>query len=142
MKVYRISAITLKVKDMEKSCSLYSKIPGFRLTYGGEPSDSFTTFEIGKGSNAAYLNLELIDDDRSSDFYNGSTLGKMKETEDFGRIIFHVENVDELYSYMKHNEYISKLVIFENEPANAPWGERFFHIREPNGYQLSFAQPL
>ncbi len=142
MTVYRISAITLKVKDMEKSCSLYSKIPGFRLTYGGEPSDSFTTFEIGKGSNAAYLNLELIDDDRSSDFYNGSTLGKMKETEDFGRIIFHVENVDELYSYMKHNESISKLVIFENEPANAPWGERFFHIREPNSYQLSFAQPL
>lgn len=142
MTVYRISAITLKVKNMEKSCLLYSKIPGFRLTYGGEPSDSFTTFEIGKGSNAAYLNLELIDDDRSSDFYNGSTLGKMKETEDFGRIIFHVENVDELYSYMKHNESISKLVIFENEPANAPWGERFFHIREPNNYQLSFAQPL
>ena len=121
---------------------LYSKIPGFRLTYGGEPSDSFTTFEIGKGSNEAYLNLELIDDDGSSDFYNGSTLGKMKETEDFGRIIFHVENVDELYSYMKYNEYISKSIVFENEPANAPWGERFFHIREPNGYQLSFAQPL
>jgi hypothetical protein len=127
---------------MEKSCLLYSKIPGFRLTYGGEPSDSFTTFEIGKGSNEAYLNLELIDDDGSSDFYNGSTLGKMKETEDFGRIIFHVENVDELYSYMKYNEYISKSIVFENEPANAPWGERFFHIREPNGYQLSFAEPL
>jgi catechol 2,3-dioxygenase-like lactoylglutathione lyase family enzyme len=142
MTVYRISAITLKVKDMEKSCLLYSKFPGFRLTYGGEPSDSFTTFEIGKGSNAAYINLELIDDDGSSGFYNGSTVGKMKETEDFGRIIFHVENVDELYSYMKYNEYISKSIVFENEPANAPWGERFFHIREPNGYQLSFAQPL
>jgi catechol 2,3-dioxygenase-like lactoylglutathione lyase family enzyme len=59
MKVYQISAVTLKVKDMEKSCSLYSKIPGFRLTYGREPSDSFTTFEIGKGSNTTtYLNLE------------------------------------------------------------------------------------
>jgi catechol 2,3-dioxygenase-like lactoylglutathione lyase family enzyme len=58
MKVYRISAVTLKVKDMEKSCSLYSKIPGFRLTYGGKPSDLFTTFEIGKGSNTTtYLNL-------------------------------------------------------------------------------------
>jgi len=30
MKVYGISAITLKVKDMEKSCSLYSKIPRFQ----------------------------------------------------------------------------------------------------------------
>jgi catechol 2,3-dioxygenase-like lactoylglutathione lyase family enzyme len=151
MKVYRISAITLKVKDMEKSCSLYSKIPGFRLSYGGKPSDRFTTFEIGKESKAtSCLNLELIEEeeeeeeekDSSSDFYKKSNLEKMKVSEYFGRIIFHTENVDRLYSYMKHNEYISKSIVFENEPTNASWGERFFHIREPNGYQLSFAQPL
>jgi catechol 2,3-dioxygenase-like lactoylglutathione lyase family enzyme len=149
MKVYRISAITLKVKDMEKSCSLYSKIPGFRLTYGGKPSDRFTTFEIGKESKATtYLNLELIEEeeekekDSSSDFYRKSNLVNGKGSEDFGRIIFHTENVDRLYSYMKNDEYISKSIVFENEPTNAPWGERFFHIREPNGYQLSFAQPL
>ena len=144
MKVYQISAITLKVKDMEKSCSLYSKIPGFRLTYGGKPSDRFTTFEIGKGSNATYLNLELIieEESDSSDFYKKSNLGKRKGSKDFGRIIFHTEDVNRLYSYMRHDEYISKYIVFENEPTNAPWGERFFHIREPNGYQLSFAQPL
>jgi catechol 2,3-dioxygenase-like lactoylglutathione lyase family enzyme len=145
MKVYRISAITLKVKDMEKSCSLYSKIPGFRLTYGGEPSDSFTTFEIGKESRATtYLNLERIEDDEegSSDFSKKSNLGKTRGSDDFGRVIFHTENVDKLYSYMKQDEYISKHIVFENEPTNAPWGERFFHIRESNGYQLSFAQPL
>jgi catechol 2,3-dioxygenase-like lactoylglutathione lyase family enzyme len=143
MKIYRISAITLKVKDMEKSSSLYSKIPGFRLTYGGEPSDSFTTFEIGEGSKATYLNLERIEDDEgSSDFSKKPNLGKTRGSEDFGRVIFHTENVDKLYSYMKRNEYLSKSIVFENEPTNAPWGERFFHIREPNGYQLSFAQPL
>src|SRR5919197_3982547 len=143
MKVYRISAITLKVKDMEKSCSLYSMIPGFRLTYGGESSDSFTTFEIGKGSKRTYLNLERIEDDEDSpDFYKKFNLGKTKESRDFGRVIFHTENVDKLYSYMKQDEYILKYIVFENEPTNAPWGERFFHIREPNGYQLSFAQPL
>jgi catechol 2,3-dioxygenase-like lactoylglutathione lyase family enzyme len=148
MKVYRISAITLRVKDMEKSCTLYSKIPGFSLTYGGKASDRFTTFEIGKGSKTTtYLNLELIEKEEeekdSSDFYKKSNLGrKMKGSEDFGRIIFHSENVDKLFSYMKQDEYISKSIVFENEPTNAPWGERFFHIREPNGYQLSFAQPL
>ncbi|HEX2471595.1 MAG TPA: VOC family protein [Nitrososphaera sp.] len=144
MKVYRISAITLKVKDMEKSCSLYSRIPGFRLTYGGEPSDSFTTFEIGEGGKTTtYLNLERIEDDEdSSDFYKKPNLGKTRGSEDFGRVIFHTENVDKLYSYMKYDEYISKSIVFENEPTNAPWGERFFHIRESNGYQLSFAQPL
>jgi hypothetical protein len=25
---------------------------------------------------------------------------------------------------------------------DAPWGERYFHIREPDGYQLSFAKPI
>ena len=144
MKVYRISAITLKVRDMEKSCSLYSKIPGFGLIYGGKPSNRFTTFEIGKGNKkTTYLNLELIEiDEGGSDFYKKPNLGKTRDSEDFGRIIFHTENVDTLYSYMKQDEYISKSVVFENEPTNAPWGERFFHIREPNGYQLSFAQPL
>jgi catechol 2,3-dioxygenase-like lactoylglutathione lyase family enzyme len=144
MRVYRISAVTLKVKDTEKSCSLYSRIPGFRLTYGGGPSDSFTTFEIGEGSKTTCLNLERIEDDDegSSDFSKKPNLGKTKGSRDFGRIIFHTENVDKLYSYMKHDEYISKSIVFENESTNAPWRERYFHIRESNGYQLSFAQPL
>jgi hypothetical protein len=56
---------------MKKSCSLYSKISGFRLTYGGNPSDRFTTFEIGKESKATtttetYLDLELTEDHRRS----------------------------------------------------------------------------
>jgi catechol 2,3-dioxygenase-like lactoylglutathione lyase family enzyme len=155
MKVYRISAITLRVKDMEKSCTLYSKIPGFTLTYGGKPSDRFTTFEIGKGNNITYLNLELIEEEEEEDHeddHSGSAadfnnnkfnLGeKTKGRENFGRIIFHTDNVDKLYSYMEYDEYVSKSIIFESKPTNAPWGERFFHIREPDGYQLSFAQPL
>ena len=91
MKVYRISAITLKVKDMEKSCILYSKIPGFRLTYEEKASDHFTTFEIGKESKTAtitYLNLELIEvDEISSDFCKKLNL-KTRDSEDFGRVIF------------------------------------------------------
>ena len=152
MKVCRISAITLRVKDMEKSCYLYSRLPGFNLTYGGKPSDHFTTFEICEGSNSTYLNLELIEDEDRDDDYSSSAAnfnniesnlgGKTKGGESFGRVIFHTDNVDKLYSYMQHDEYVSKSIIFENKPTNATWGERFFHIREPNGYQLSFAQTL
>ncbi|HJY09421.1 MAG TPA: hypothetical protein VJ250_00625, partial [Nitrososphaeraceae archaeon] len=106
MKVNRISAITLRVKDMGKSCALYSKIPGFSVTYGGKPSDRFTTFEIGKGSmTTTYLNLELIEEEEEndgSDFKKSNfEKVKVKVNEDFGRIIFHAENVDGLYSYMK-----------------------------------------
>ncbi|MGH8701888.1 MAG: VOC family protein, partial [Burkholderiales bacterium] len=27
-------------------------------------------------------------------------------------------------------------------PADAPWGERYFHISDPDGHELSFARPL
>ena len=58
MKVYKISAITLSVKNMEKSCKFYSGIPGFKIVYGGSNYDTFTTFKIGEDITM-YLNLEL-----------------------------------------------------------------------------------
>lgn len=58
MRVYRISAVTLKVNEMEKSCQFYSKIPGFRVVYGGAPSDTFATFEVGEGDKKTHLNLD------------------------------------------------------------------------------------
>ena len=127
--VYRISAVTLIIKNMEKSCNFYSQIPGFKLVYGGSSKDTFTTFEIGEGIPKVYLNLEL-------------NTNSEHDRKHFGRIIFHTEDVDKLYSYMKSNHDISNVISFENEPKDAPWGERYFHIREPDGYHLSFAMPI
>jgi hypothetical protein len=78
-----------------------------------------------------YLNLELVTNSNSE-----------HGRKHFGRIIFHTEDVDKLYSYLKCNPNISKLICFENKPKDARWGERYFHIREPDGYQLSFAMPI
>jgi catechol 2,3-dioxygenase-like lactoylglutathione lyase family enzyme len=136
VRVYKISAVTLSVKNMEKSCKFYSIIPGFKVAYGGSSSDSFTTFEIGEGSTyKMYLNLEVksnID----------STIRHHCDKMDFGRIIFYSVDVDELYSRLTNDASISELVSFENEPMNASWGERFFHMRDPDGYQLSFAMRI
>jgi catechol 2,3-dioxygenase-like lactoylglutathione lyase family enzyme len=131
MDVYRISAITLKVKELEKTSKFYSRIPGFKKVYGDAQNDTFVTFEVGEGDKKSHLNLELANE-----------MPEGAGPKDFGRIIFHTDNVDRLYLYMKEDEYISRFAIFESEPSDAPWGERFFHIREPGGYQLSFAQPL
>jgi catechol 2,3-dioxygenase-like lactoylglutathione lyase family enzyme len=136
MRVYRISAITLSVKNMEKSCKFYSIIPGFKVAYGGSYRDSFTTFEIGEDSTyKMYLNLEVK---RNID----STIRHHSDKMDFGRIIFYSVDVDELYSRLTNDASISELVSFENEPMNASWGERFFHMRDPDGYQLSFAMRI
>jgi catechol 2,3-dioxygenase-like lactoylglutathione lyase family enzyme len=128
---YRISAVTLLIKNMEKSSNFYSQIPGFKLVYGGSSKDTFTTFEIGEEVPRMCLNLELVTDSNSE--HGGKH---------FGRIIFHTEDVDKLYSYLKGNPNISNLICFENQPRDARWGERYFHIREPDGYQLSFAMPI
>jgi len=132
MSVYKISAVTLLIKDMERSCNFYSKIPGFKLVYGGSPADNFTSYKIGE-SNGFYLNLELFKDVIDSQDY---------ERRYFGKIIFYTEDVDKLYFHFRKNRSISELILFENEPSNASWGERYFHIRDPDGYLLSFAMPL
>jgi catechol 2,3-dioxygenase-like lactoylglutathione lyase family enzyme len=135
MKVYQISAVTLIIKNMDRSRNFYSQIPGFKLVYGGSSEDTFTTYEIGEHTPKICLNLELsITDNHHID--------NVRKKQQFGRIIFHTEDVDKLYSYFKSNERISNLISFENEPTNAAWGERYFHIREPDGYQLSFAKPI
>jgi catechol 2,3-dioxygenase-like lactoylglutathione lyase family enzyme len=63
VKVYAISAVTLFIENMERSCNFYSSIPGFKLVYGGSLADSFTTYEVGstesKNIPKTYLNLEL-----------------------------------------------------------------------------------
>jgi catechol 2,3-dioxygenase-like lactoylglutathione lyase family enzyme len=138
MIVYKISAVTLIIKNMERSCNFYSQIPGFKVVYGGTGDDTFTTYEIveSKANGKMYLNLEL--GISHGDNHDEHDAGKSY----FGRIIFFTEDVDKLYRYFKQNENISNTIYFENEPTDASWGERYFHIREPDGYQLSFAKPL
>ena len=43
---------------------------------------------------------------------------------------------------MQKSKTIPKLINFEGEPVDAKWGERYFHVLDPDGYRLSFATPL
>jgi len=133
VKVEGISAITLFVKDMTKSCSFYSKLPGFKLKYGGGENDTFTTFEMGsKPANTTYLNLELhMNIDHIEHKQEGC-----------GRVIFYTDDVDRVYSYLYGNKIFTGLISFSGTPVNAPWGERYFHIIDPDGYVISFAMPI
>ena len=124
MKVSKISAITLRISDMKKSVKFYSKIPNFKIVYGGSDSQ-FTSFLIDDAVKS-YLNLKLNE----------------THSTDFGRIIFYTEDVDDLFAYMQDDKIISELGKFESKPQDAIWGERFFHMLDPDGYKLSFATPL
>ena len=124
MRVTKISAVTLLISDMKKSVDFYSKIPNFKIVYGGSDSQ-FTSF-LMDDTVKSYLNLKL---------------NKTHST-DFGRIIFYVEDVDKFFIYMQNDETISVLGKLESKPQDAEWGERFFHMLDPDGYRLSFAAPI
>ena len=57
MKVTKISAVTLLISDMKKSVDFYSKIPNFKIVYGGSDSQ-FTSF-LMDDTVKSYLNLKL-----------------------------------------------------------------------------------
>ena len=120
----KISAVTLLVSDMKRSVEFYSKIPNFKVVYGGS-DNQFTSFLIDDVAKS-YLNLKL----------NETRLPN------FGRIIFYVDDVDELFAYMENDETISGLGKLESKPQDATWGERFFHALDPDGYKMSFATPI
>ena len=116
--VETISAVTLLTADMAPAVAFYDAL-GFDLLYGG-PTSSFSSFAVGSG----YLNVQL-DPGRAT----GSPI--------WGRVVFWVDDVDAAYARVVRQGYAP-----ETEPADAPWGERYFHVRDPDGHELSFARPL
>ena len=112
-----ISAVTLATHDMRRALQFYGSL-GFEILYGGEAS-SFTSLRAGPG----YLNL--IDE------------GDQKRWSWWGRIIFHVDDVDACYARALKAGYQPSTV-----PRDAEWGERYFHLTDPDGHELSFARAL
>jgi catechol 2,3-dioxygenase-like lactoylglutathione lyase family enzyme len=112
-----ISAITLATHDMARAVRFYRAL-GFEIAYGGETA-AFTTLRAGSG----YLNLIAETDARRWSWW--------------GRVIFHHRDVDGLYA-----RAIAAGLQPEAPPRDAEWGERFFHLTDPDGHELSFAWPL
>ena len=116
MELESISAVTLAVRDMARSVEFY-RAAGFHLLYGG-PDSEFSSFRVGEG----YLNL---------------TLRRDYEAHWWGRAIFHVADVD-----VSYRDVVASGLTPNTCPADAPWGERYFHLTDPDGHELSFAKPL
>ncbi len=117
MKVERISAVTLKVSDMRASVRFYRDVLGLKVIFGGDEV-SFSSLCMGD-EERTILNLE-----------QGSPVNG------WGRVIFYVADVDACWTYLKGKG-------FEPErPRDAAWGERYFHLPDPDGHELSFARPL
>lgn len=116
MPIQSISAVTLAVREMARAVDFYRKV-GFELLYGGSDA-TFTSYRVGEG----FLNL---------------ILSPAASHAWWGRVIFRVDDVDALYEALR-----AKGLDPEQPPRDATWGERFFHITDPDGHELSFAERL
>jgi catechol 2,3-dioxygenase-like lactoylglutathione lyase family enzyme len=116
--VREINAITLATTDMAGAVAFYEAL-GLGLRYGG-PRAEFSSFHVGTG----YLNLQLDP-------------AYVPPGRVWGRVILWVDDVDDCYDRVRAAGYAPG-----TEPADAPWGERYFHVRDPDGHEVSIARPL
>jgi catechol 2,3-dioxygenase-like lactoylglutathione lyase family enzyme len=113
-----LSAVTLATADMAASVRFY-EAAGFRTVVGGSEAP-FTTFRAGSG----FLNLQL---DPAH-----APVGAI-----WGRAIFWVADVDATHAALVSAGFAPRM-----GPADAPWGERYFHVHDPSGHEISFARLL
>jgi len=111
-----LSAITLSTCDMRSAVRFYQAL-GFPLLHGGE-NEPFTSFATG----ASFLNLTV------------ETQGPVNW---WGRVIIYVSDVDAMYRKVLATGFPPAF-----PPRDAPWNERYFHVRDPDGHELSFARAL
>lgn len=122
-RIESLSAITLTVGDIGRSTRFYESLGFTRKP--GDAVRGFASYVLGGGAQPAYLNL--LEAPREASRASGG----------WGRVIFYVADVDAFYAHL-----LAIGVTPEFAPADAPWGERYFHVVDPDGHELSFAKPL
>ncbi len=112
-----ISAVTLATHDMRRAVQFY-RLLELPLLYGGEEA-AFTSFRAG----GSFLNLIAQPPERRWSWW--------------GRVILYHDDLDGLYRRL-----VAAGCQTQAPPRDAEWGERFFHVTDPDGHELSLAWPL
>jgi catechol 2,3-dioxygenase-like lactoylglutathione lyase family enzyme len=115
-----LSAVTLTVSDVARSAPFYEAL-GF-VQRAGPAVPGFASFELRGATGVSYLNL---------------LEGPHGPPGGWGRVILYVADVDAFYAHA-----LAVGATPEFAPRDAPWGERYFHLVDPDGHELSFAKPL
>jgi catechol 2,3-dioxygenase-like lactoylglutathione lyase family enzyme len=112
-----ISAVTLATHDMRRAVAFY-RLLELELLYGGEAA-AFTSFRAGGN----FLNLVAAPPGRAWSWW--------------GRLILYHSDIGGLYARLVAAGHRPQA-----PPRDAEWNERFFHIADPDGHELSLAWPL
>ena len=116
--VRSLNAVTLCTADMTASVAFYAVL-GAPVVFGGADA-SFTTIGFPDGS---FLNLQL-----DPTWVAGRG---------WGRFILWVDDVDAVHAAFIESGHTPSM-----QPSDAAWGERYFHIIDPAGHEVSIARRL
>jgi len=114
-RVEKISAVTFLVANMQLSVRFYRDVLGMEVIHGGEESH-FSSLRA-RETESAILNLERGHPEKR-----------------WGRLILHVTDVDAFWNHLKERGFDPA------RPQDGVWGERYFHMPDPDGHELSFAR--
>ncbi len=114
-----LNAVTLRTADMAASVAFYELV-GLECTFGGAEA-AFSSLRLG---SSTFVNLQF--DDAWSVDRGG-----------WGRFILWVDEVDAV-----HRTLVAAGFEPLTQPADASWGERYFHVLDPAGHEVSIARPL
>jgi uncharacterized glyoxalase superfamily protein PhnB len=109
-----VSAVALATYNMACAVCLY-RVLGFEILYGGDDA-AFKSFRAG----TRFLNFVAQPAERKCSWW--------------GRVSFYHSDVDSLYASVISAGYGP-----DTAPRDAEWGERFLHLTDPDGHELSFA---
>jgi catechol 2,3-dioxygenase-like lactoylglutathione lyase family enzyme len=118
MRIEKISAVTFRVLNMKASVRFYGDVLGMEIVFGGE--DAF--FSSLRAKDAEYPILNLA---------QGHSVPGWG-----ARMIFYVADVDAFWEYLRGKGFNPE------SPRDASWGERYFHMSDPDRHELSFARPI
>ncbi len=118
-------AISLTVKDLQKSLTYYQDTLGFVVERKIEREGKLRSVALKAGDVSISINQD-----------DGAKGWERVKGEGFSLRITTDQNIDEVAeSIKKHGGTL------DSEPADMPWGSRAFRFRDPDGYRFAISSP-
>ncbi|MEA5504721.1 VOC family protein [Halotia wernerae UHCC 0503] len=130
--ILQLTHIRLLVSNFKDCFLFYRDVLGFGIDWGDENS-WYAELHTGENIKLALFRKELMAEAVPSAYQPGAI-----ECHNKVALVFSVDNVDELYQYLKE-----KNVTIVTQPQNRPaWGLRTVHFRDPDGNLIEFFSNL
>jgi uncharacterized glyoxalase superfamily protein PhnB len=118
-------AVSLTVKDIQKSLTYYQDTLGFSIERTLEREGVLRSVALKAGDVSISINQD-----------DGAKGWERVKGEGFSLRITTEQNIDELADRIKKSGGI-----LDSDPADMPWGTRAFRFRDPDGYKFMISSP-